>query len=198
MLDLFQMLLITSSFLCIKSAYCAQHSTETALAHLFNDMVLAINNGEVRALVLLDRVCYHRPWFCARCSSSMLQCSSCRPGRVCLVLHRLDLSRCFRWCTLLICPWAQSRCPAGIRAWTEILHHLCWRCHRYLAAVSCLISYLRRWHTVHQACQTIASQWGGIWTWELRVVGEWWMIKTPSVEYHENRSYVLQLCNKPQ
>jgi hypothetical protein len=37
-----------------KSAYRAQHSTETALVHLYNDMVATVDRGEVGALVLLD------------------------------------------------------------------------------------------------------------------------------------------------
>ena len=37
-----------------QSAYRAQHSTEIALVHLYNEMVLAVYNGEVGALVLLD------------------------------------------------------------------------------------------------------------------------------------------------
>ena len=37
-----------------QSAYRAHHSTETALVHLHNDMLLAIDNGEVGALALLD------------------------------------------------------------------------------------------------------------------------------------------------
>ena len=41
-------------FFVYQSAYRAHHSTETALVHLYNEMVLAINNGEVSALALLD------------------------------------------------------------------------------------------------------------------------------------------------
>ena len=37
-----------------QSAYRAKHSTETALVHLYNDMILTIDRGEVGALVLLD------------------------------------------------------------------------------------------------------------------------------------------------
>jgi hypothetical protein len=37
-----------------QSAYRAHHSTETTLVHLYNEMVLAIDNGEVGALALLD------------------------------------------------------------------------------------------------------------------------------------------------
>ena len=36
------------------SAYRAQHSTETALVHLYNDMMTTVDRGEVGALVLLD------------------------------------------------------------------------------------------------------------------------------------------------
>ena len=43
-----------SLFPVYQSAYRAQHSTETALVHLYNEMVLAVDNGEVGALVLLD------------------------------------------------------------------------------------------------------------------------------------------------
>ena len=37
-----------------QSAYRAQHSTETAFVHLYNDMVATVDRGEVGALVLLD------------------------------------------------------------------------------------------------------------------------------------------------
>jgi len=37
-----------------QSAYRTQHSTETALVHLYNDMVATVDRGEVGALVLLD------------------------------------------------------------------------------------------------------------------------------------------------
>lgn len=37
-----------------QSAYRTQHSTETALVHLYNDMVSTVDRGEVGALVLLD------------------------------------------------------------------------------------------------------------------------------------------------
>ena len=37
-----------------QSAYRVQHSTETALVYLHNDMVSAVDRGEVGALVLLD------------------------------------------------------------------------------------------------------------------------------------------------
>ena len=37
-----------------QSAYRAQHSTETALVHLYNDMILTIDRGDIGALVLLD------------------------------------------------------------------------------------------------------------------------------------------------
>ena len=43
-----------SLFPVYQSAYRAQHSTETALVHLYNDMILTIDSGEVGALVLLD------------------------------------------------------------------------------------------------------------------------------------------------
>ena len=44
----------TKLFPVYQSAYRAHHSTETALVHLYNDMVLAIDNGDVGALALLD------------------------------------------------------------------------------------------------------------------------------------------------
>jgi Reverse transcriptase (RNA-dependent DNA polymerase)/Endonuclease-reverse transcriptase len=43
-----------SLFPVYQSAYRAHHSTETALVHLYNDMVLAVDKGEVGALMLLD------------------------------------------------------------------------------------------------------------------------------------------------
>ena len=43
-----------SPFPVYQSAYRTQHSTETALVHLYNEMVLAVDNSEVGALVLLD------------------------------------------------------------------------------------------------------------------------------------------------
>jgi len=43
-----------SLFPIYQSAYRTQHSTETALVHLYNDMVTTVDRGEVGALVLLD------------------------------------------------------------------------------------------------------------------------------------------------
>jgi len=37
-----------------QSAYRSQHSTETALVHIYNDMVATVDRGNVGALVLLD------------------------------------------------------------------------------------------------------------------------------------------------
>lgn len=37
-----------------QSAYRSQHSTETALVHLHNDMVAIVDRGDVGALILLD------------------------------------------------------------------------------------------------------------------------------------------------
>jgi Reverse transcriptase (RNA-dependent DNA polymerase) len=41
-------------FPAYQSAYRAHHSTETALVHLYNEVVLAIDNGEVGELALLE------------------------------------------------------------------------------------------------------------------------------------------------
>jgi len=38
----------------VLSSICAQHSTETALVHLYNDTAATVDRGEVGAFVLLD------------------------------------------------------------------------------------------------------------------------------------------------
>jgi len=43
-----------SLFPVFQSGYRTQHSTETALVHLYNDTVTTIDRGEIGALVLVD------------------------------------------------------------------------------------------------------------------------------------------------
>ena len=199
MLDLLIMLIRTSCFLFI----CQPCSL---LSWVFTCSSLKWNGPSYRqwsgrwagATRHVRSAPHHRPWYYAWYSTSTLQCSKCSPRLFCPVLHRLHSSRCFG-CRLFICPSAQSRYTTGIRARTEIPHHLCWRCHRYIPVVSRPPTYFRRRHAGHQALQAIASQWGGVWAGKLCIFGEWLVyVKTPSVEYHEDRSDVVGLCDKPQ
>ena len=50
-----------SLFPVFQSGYRTQHSTETALVHLYNNMVTTTDRGEIGVLVLLDVYCirYH-------------------------------------------------------------------------------------------------------------------------------------------
>ena len=45
---------VNNLFVPVQSAYRAQHSTETALLRVYNDLLLAVDDGDAKVLVLLD------------------------------------------------------------------------------------------------------------------------------------------------
>jgi hypothetical protein len=45
---------VNNLFVPVQSAYRAQHSTETALLRVYNDLLLVVDDGDAAVLVLLD------------------------------------------------------------------------------------------------------------------------------------------------
>ena len=138
---------LSSSF---QSAYRMFHSTETTLLSIHNDLILAMDRGEVTSLILLDFICCL--WYCrsfySSSSSSTLVWSSWHFSRLVFILSYLTFSsslhpkfhfiflKSFLWCTSRFRPW-----PTSIYS----LYHSSWFCH--LQELN-QISPLCWWHPV--------------------------------------------------
>jgi hypothetical protein len=99
--------------------------TETALVHLFNDMVANVDRGDVGALVLLDMSAAFDTIGHPIMLDVLRQRFEIREAASTgsLPTRRLHTS-CRNWCGLLVCLRTSDRSAARVRSWTEVLRCL--------------------------------------------------------------------------